>query len=56
MMSFALTNVLTSFQEYINRIFAKKLNIFVIVYLNGILIYTANDKDDHIVGIWWVLE
>lgn len=28
-----------SFQGYINKFIAKKLNIFIIVYLNNILIY-----------------
>lgn len=34
-----LSNVLTRFQSYMNKILAKKLNIFVIVYLNDIIIY-----------------
>ena len=33
---------LTSFKCYINKILAKKLNIFVIVYLDNILIYTKD--------------
>lgn len=28
------SNALTSFREYINKIFAKKLSIFFILYLN----------------------
>lgn len=39
---FGLSNVPISFQEYINKILAEKLNIFVIVYLDDILIYTKN--------------
>ena len=39
-MTFYHSNNLTIFQEYVNKILAKKLNIFVIVYLNDILIYT----------------
>ena len=39
-MPFGLFNVPTSFQGYINKILAKKLDIFVIVYLDDILIYT----------------
>ena len=39
-MSFGLSNALTSFQSFINKILAKKLNILVIVYLNNIIIYT----------------
>ena len=37
-MSFGLTNALGSFQDYINKILAEKLDIFVIVYLDDILI------------------
>ena len=47
-MSFRLIYVLASFQKYINKIFAKKFNIFIIVYLDNILIYTDDDKDGHI--------
>ena len=39
-MPFGLFNALASFQGYINKILAKKLNLFVIVYLDDILIYT----------------
>lgn len=38
-MSFELSNALASFQRYINKILAEKLDIFVIVYLHDILIY-----------------
>ena len=56
MMPFGLTNALTSFQEYINKILAKKLDIFVFLYLNNILIYTNDDRDGHVAAIWWVLK
>ena len=38
-MFFGLSNSPASFQDYMNKILAKKLNIFVIVYLNDIFIY-----------------
>ena len=41
-MPFGLSNASTSFQSYINKILAKKLNIFVIIYLNNIFIYIAD--------------
>ena len=47
-MPFSLTNVPASFQKYINKILVEKLDIFIIVYLDDILIYTKNDGDGHI--------
>ena len=41
-MLFGLSNAPTNFQGYINNILAEKLNIFVIVYLDDILIYTED--------------
>lgn len=41
-MPFGLSNTPASFQRYINKILAEKLDIFVILYLNDILIYTKN--------------
>ena len=41
-MFFGLTNALASFQGYINKILAEKLDIYVIVYLDDILIYTED--------------
>ena len=49
-------NVLASFQGFINKIFAKKLNIFIIVYLDNIFIYTDEDKDDPVAAVRWVLR
>ena len=51
-MPFSLTNVSASFQEYIKKIFATKFNIFVIVYLDNIFIYTDNDRNSHIAVVW----
>ena len=50
-MPFGLTNALASFQGYINKIFAEKLNIFVIVYLDDILVYTNDDRDGHVAAV-----
>ena len=38
-MFFSLSNALTIFQRYINKILAEKLDVFIIVYLDNILIY-----------------
>ena len=50
-MPFGLTNASANFQKYINKIFAKKLNIFVIIYLDNIFIYTDDKKDSYITTI-----
>ena len=50
-MSFGLTNIPTSFQKYINKVFAKKLDIFVIVYLDNIFIYTNDDGDRYVTAV-----
>ena len=47
-MLFSLTNAPWSFQDYINKILAEKLNIFVIVYRDDILIYTKNLGKGHV--------
>ena len=41
-MFFSFFNTLVIFQEYINKIFSKKLDIFIIIYLDNILIYIKN--------------
>ena len=51
MMLFGLTNVSASFQRFINKILAKKLDIFVIVYLDNILIYIDDDGDGHVIAV-----
>ena len=38
-MLFDPSNIFANFQGYINKIFTEKLDIFVVVYLNNILIY-----------------
>ena len=48
---FGLTNVLANFQGFINKILAEKLDIFVIMYLDDILIYTNDDEDGHVAAV-----
>ena len=55
-MSFGLTNAPGSFQDYVNKILAEKLDIFVIVYLDDILIYTKDPGKAHVEAVRWVLE
>ncbi len=56
MMPFNLTNALATFQGYINKILAEKLDVFVIVYLDNILIYTKNEEEGYVKVIQWVLD
>ena len=53
---FGLSNAPTSFQGYINKILAEKLDIFIIVYLDDILIYTEDQGQGHMEVVQWVLE
>ena len=46
-MLFGLTNIPGNFQGYINKIFAEKLNIFIIIYSNDILIYIDDVISGH---------
>lgn len=39
---FGFSNTPTSFQDHVRKIFAEKLDIIIIVYLDNILIYTKN--------------
>ncbi len=47
-MLFRLTNIPAIFQKYINKILIEKFDIFVIVYLNIIFIYTKNKAQSYI--------
>ena len=53
---FGLSNIPASFQGYINKILAEKLNIFVIVYLDDIFIYTEDQSQGHVEAVRWVLD
>ena len=50
-MPFGLTNALAIFQGYINKILAEKLDVFVIVYLDDILIYTKDERKNHVQAV-----
>ncbi len=47
-MHFGLLNVPANVQSYINKIFAKKLDIFIVISLNNILIYTEDQRQPYI--------
>ena len=48
---FGLFNALAGFQGYINKILAEKLNIFVIVCLDNIFIYTKDPGQNHVEAV-----
>ena len=56
MMPLSLINAPVSFQGYINKIFTEKLDTFIIVYLDDILIYTDDDRDGYVLAVQWMLE
>jgi hypothetical protein len=45
-MPFGLTNAPGSFQRFLNGIFSDLLDVYVIIYLDNILIFLGN-KDNH---------
>ncbi len=55
-MPFRLTNRPATFQSYINKILAEKLDVFVIVYLDDIFIYTENAGEEYVQAVWYVLD
>ena len=55
-MSFRLSNAPASFQCYINKILAEKFNVFLIIYLDDIFIYSKNKGQGHMEGVQWVLD
>jgi hypothetical protein len=54
-MSFELANASTTFQSYINFVLRKFLNVFVVIYLNDILIYSQNEEE-HTNHVQFVLK
>ena len=50
-MPLSLFNALATFQRYVNKILAEKLNIFNIVYLDDILIYNEDPGKPHVEAV-----
>ena len=55
-MLFGLSNASATFQGYVNKILAEKLDIFVTIYLDDILIYTEGLDQPYIKIVHWVLN
>ena len=53
-MPFRLTNALATFQAYINRALAGLVDVFCVVYLDDILIY-SNSRKEHVRYLYKVL-
>ena len=52
---FGLTNASATFQGFVNKILAERLDLTVIVYLDDIVIYSM-DREQHIKDVKWVLS
>ena len=57
-MSFCLTNTLTTFMDLMNRVFLNYLDSFVIVFIDDILVYSKNEGEhmDHLGVLLQVLK
>ena len=55
-MLFGFSNAPTTFQDYVSKILAENLDIFVIVYLDDILIYIEDPGLPHVEAVRWVLD
>jgi hypothetical protein len=53
-MSFRLTNALAHFTYLMNSVFMPKLDKFVVVFIDDILIYSKNEEE-HAKHLWIVL-
>ncbi|KAH0723877.1 hypothetical protein KY290_005311 [Solanum tuberosum] len=54
-MSFGLTNALAAFIDLLNRVFKQYLDLFVIVFIDDILIYSRNEEE-HVTHLRVVLQ
>ena len=55
-MPFGFSNTPSTFQEYVNKILTEKLDIFIIIYLDDILIYIKDPGQSHIKAVCKVLD
>ena len=50
-MLYGLSNTPVTFQGYVNKILVEKLDIFVVIYLDDILIYTKDSRQPYIKAV-----
>ena len=43
--------MLATFQSYINKILVEKFNVFIIMYLDNIFIYTENMRKNYVKAV-----
>lgn len=55
-MIFDLSNILVNFEKNIKQMLAKNLDIFVVMFLDNILIYTKNANQGHVTAIQMVFD
>jgi hypothetical protein len=53
---FGLTNILATFQALINNILYEYLDDFVVIYLNDILIFTKEIKEEYVDKVRLILK
>ena len=51
---FGLVNAPAIFQQLIDRVLAEKLDVFAMVYLNDVLVFSKNEQN-HAEHLHWVL-
>ena len=54
-MPFSLTNTLAVFQHFVNTVFADLLDVYIILYLDNTLIYSADmaSHKKHVQEVLW---
>lgn len=53
--SFGLNNTLVTLMDLMNRVFHSYLDLFIVIFIYGILMYTRTE-DDHDAHLWIVLH
>ena len=54
-MPFGLTNAPGGFQQFLKTIFADLLDLFIVIYLDDILVYSQDEKE-HVTHVSEVLQ